>query len=799
MKRNIFFLLSIFLLLTGTIYAQNGSVKGRIFDAINNEPLPFVNVIVEGTTTGSVTDLDGNFLINGLKPGFIRLTVSFIGYKKAVSADIQITNAKTVYVEIPLEQEDQSLDEVVVTASPYKRTMEAPVSLRSIGVAEIETNPGSNRDISKVIQSFPGVGSSVSFRNDIIVRGGGPSESRFYLDGVEVPVINHFATQGASGGAVGIINADFISSVNFYSGAFPANRGNALSGVFEFTQKDGNKDETKYRAVVGASELSLTADGPLGKNTTFIASARQSYLQFLFDAIGLPFLPTFNDFQFKSRTRINEKNELTFIGLGAIDQFKLNMGIEDPTEEQQYILSYIPVNEQWNYTVGAVYKHFVGNSYQTWVLSRNMLNNSSYKYPDNDENRPKTLDYISQEIENKFRFEHTTRINGFKLNAGVNSEFVKYNNKTSQLLFFNNQLNSINYQSDVDFFKWGLFGQASKSIFNERLSLSVGIRFDGNNYSESMQNMFQQFSPRFSASYFLTDKLTLNANTGRYYQLPAYTTLGYRDSSDILKNKENNLKYISVDHIIAGFEYLPDDKIKLSLEGFYKLYGNYPFSLRDSINLANKGADFGTIGDEEVASIGKGRAYGAELLARYRVSGKLSAILSYTFVNSEFKDKNEEYVPSSWDSKHILTITATQNLKKNWSIGAKWRFVGGLPYTPYDLETSAYRLAWDTQGRAFLDLNSLNSERLKSFQQLDIRIDKRYFFKRWSLMLYVDIQNLYNFQADQPDYVVRQTNEAGEPVIVNPDAPINQQKYSLRQLESASGTVLPTIGIMIEF
>ncbi|HAX96222.1 MAG TPA: ferric aerobactin receptor, partial [Prolixibacteraceae bacterium] len=317
-------------ILSGTEYitAQNASVRGRVFDAVSNEPLPFVNIIVDGTQTGAISDLDGNFVITGLYSGFIRLQASFVGYKQAVSPEIEVSSARIASVDIPMQVSDLKIEEVTVTASPFRKTEESPVSLRTIGIGEIENSPGANRDVSRVIQSFPGVQSTPAFRNDIIIRGGGPSESRFYLDGVEVPNINHFATQGASGGPVGILNADFLREVNYYSGAFPANRGNALSGVLEFFQVDGNQDKLKFRGSVGASELSATLDGPIGEKTTYIVSARRSYLEFLFGILELPFLPNFNDFQFKLRTRIDKKNELTFVGLGAIDVFDLNLKIK---------------------------------------------------------------------------------------------------------------------------------------------------------------------------------------------------------------------------------------------------------------------------------------------------------------------------------------------------------------------------------------------------------------------------------------------------------------------------------------
>lgn len=782
-------------LLPFSVFAQQASLKGRVVDAVNNEPLPFVNILVSGTTTGTVTDMDGHFILEGISPGFIRIEASFVGYKQAVSAEIEASSAKTNFIEIKLQQQDEQIEEVKVTASPFRKTGESPVSLRSIAIGEIENSPGANRDISKVIQSFPGVQSTPAFRNDVIIRGGGPSESRFYLDGVEVPFINHFATQGASGGPVGIINSDFLREVNFYSGAFPANRGNALSGVLEFFQVDGNEDKAKFRGALGASEVSATLDGPLGEKTNYVVSVRRSYLQLLFSLIELPFLPTFNDLQFKVRTRFNPKNELTFVGLGAIDQFGLNLDIENPDDQQKYILSQIPVNEQWNYTVGAVYKHFGEKSYQTFVASRSHLNNSSYKYLENDDSSEenKILDYSSEEIENKLRFENTIRLNSLKLNYGGNLDFATYTNSTQQKRFYNGGILNIDYHTDLNLVKWGLFAQASKNYFGERLALSVGLRSDANNYSRSMSDLLKQVSPRFSASYNLNPEWSLNFNTGLYYQLPSYTTLGFKQNN-VLVNKANNLKYISATHLIAGLEYRPQKAVLFSLEGFLKNYSRYPFSVNDSISLANKGADFGVVGDEEVVSASEGRAYGAEFQVRVNNPGGFNLNLSYTYVRSEFQDGAGNYIVSSWDGRHLLNLTATKTLKKGWRVGGKWRFVGGLPYTPYDLDRSSLVEAWNLSGGPYLDNSRLNSERFKPFHQLDVRIDKAYYLKKLTAKFYIDIQNLYNFKAGQNDIIVREEDSNGNFITTD-----NGTRYLLKRVKNTTGTVLPTIGIILEF
>ncbi|TVR73563.1 MAG: TonB-dependent receptor [Marinilabiliales bacterium] len=774
----------------------NGVIRGRVFNASNNEPIPFANVVIWNTTTGASSDFDGNFLFTGIKPGMVEIRVSAVGFRTYVSGQLMVTNARTLYLEVPLEETTIDIDEVVVRASPFRMREESPVSMRRIGVSEIEKSPGGNRDISRVLQSFPGVASTPAFRNDLIVRGGGPSENRFFLDEVEIPNLNHFATQGASGGPVGIINVDFLREVEFYSGAFPANRGNALSSVLDMRQVDGNPERLQFRGAVGASDLALTMDGPLSPNTTFIFSARRSYLQFLFDVIGLPFLPTYNDFQFKSRTRIDERREFSVIGIGAIDQFRLNLNANE-TEEQRYILDYLPVNEQWNYAIGAVYKRYMDNSYNTWVLSRNYLNNSAYKYRDNNVDDVRTIDYESAEIENKFRFENTSRrFSNTKITSGLGFEYAKYTNKSMNTLFIGGQPVLIDYDSYLDLFKWNIFGQVSRDLLSDRLVLSLGVRADANSFSPEMSNLLDQISPRFSASYQITPDLSWNFNTGRFYQQPSYTTLGFRSNDGVLVNRENRITYMSADHLVSGFELRPDDASSISVEGFFKQYRNYPFSVVDSIPLASKGGDFGVFGDEEVTSTSEGRSYGMELLARSRDFYKFNVVLSYTFVRSEFMDLEGGYTPTAWDNRHIFNLTAQRSLPRNWDIGFKWRFVGGAPYTPFDADKSSLRAAWDAQNMPYPDLRRFNANRLGAFHQLDIRIDKQYFLSSWSLLLYLDVQNVYDFKSDEPDRISPLRDSNGRPLI----DPSDQSRYLMQVIRSdGQGTILPTVGIIIEF
>ena len=783
-------------------FSQTGSIKGRIYNEINNEPIPFANILIDSTQTGALSDIDGNYEIKNLKPGIYNVVCSTIGFSKGMFYEIQVTSAKSTNLDIALKETSTNLKDFEVVASPFQRNEESPISMRTINAAEIYRNPGGNRDISKVIQILPGVASSASFRNDIIVRGGSPSENRFFLDGIEVPNINHFATQGSSGGPVGMINVNFIQEVDFLAGAFPANRGNALSSVMDFKQIEGNKDKLSGNVMLGSSDLGITLNSPLGKKSSFIFSARRSYLQFLFSALNLPFLPTYNDFQYKHTYRFNSKNTLNIIGLAAIDDFELNTSVNegetDPEqiERNNYILNNLPISTQWNYTIGANYTHFSNNSYQTLVVSRNALNNESVKYEENIE-IPENLilNYQSRETENKVRLENTYRKKGWKWGIGGGAQSVDYYNSTFNKKVIDGNVQTIDFNSSLTFQKFELFTQLSKSVLRERLALSFGIRTDFNNYSSEMSDPLKQLSPRLSMSYILTSKLNLNFNIGRYFQLPAYTILGYRDSNESLVNKDNEVSYINSDHIVTGLEYLPKPATKITVEAFHKWYSGYPFSLNDSISLANLGSDFGVLGNEPVVSISTGKSYGLEFFVQQKLTSSIYGIVSYTWVRSEFKDKNDNLIPSSWDNKHVLNVTAGKKFKKEWEVGAKFRLLGGAPYTPIDVATSSLKSNWDVTNQGIPDYDRLNTERLSVSHGLDIRVDKKWYYKKWSLNAYLDIQNVYNFQSQAPPYldVVRDAN--GIPM----ENPNNPNSYLTKQISSTNGTVLPSIGLMIDF
>ena len=767
-------------------------VKGTVIDKSSRQPLEFINVMIVGLNKGGVTNAEGKFSIGQVPPGIYRLQASAIGYKTVTTPEY-ILSTRDLHIQIEMEENQTELEGVTVTASPFRRDIESPVSLRIIGLQEIEKSPGANRDISRIVQSYPGVAfSPIGYRNDLIVRGGSPSENRFYLDGVEIPNINHFSTQGASGGPVGIFNADLIREVNFYTGAFPTDKGNALSSVLDFKLRDGDMERNSLKATLGASEVSLASNGHLGKKTSYLVSVRQSYLQFLFDMLGLPFLPTFTDAQFKLKTRFDARNELTVLGLGGIDKMKLNTKADD--EDNEYILSYLPKIQQETFTLGAVYRHYAGAHVQSVVASHSYLNNRNTKYQQNDESDPEhlMLRLRSTEQNTQLRLENSSSFRNWKVTVGTSLDYSQYSNTTFQKIY-TDRAQTFDYHTYLGIMRWGLFGTVNYTSIDERFTASLGLRADANNYSAAMKDLSDQLSPRLSLSYQLTEHWSLSGNAGLYYQLPPYTALGFKNNNGLYANKYA-LRYMQVSQGSVGLNWRKGDTFEVSVEGFYKDYDKIPLSVADGIPLTCKGNDYGVIGNELLTSTAQGRSYGAELLLKWLIAKKLNLASSFTLFKSEYRtDKESEYIASAWDNRFIFNLRGTYNLPRHWSVGMKVSCIGGAPYTPYDADKSSLVTAWNAQGKPYYDYTRYNEERLPAFTQVDIRIDKTFYLKRCMLGFYIDLQNIAGSKLKQAD-VLMSTG-----VIKNPDAPIAEQRYVMKSLKQESGTLLPTLGITFEY
>lgn len=785
-------------------------IQGKSLDVLSRKPLGNAKVQLDKLESVVLTAADGSFSIANVEPGYHTVTVSLDGYEPETSAELLFTYDKSPFITLELQSLASGVGEVNIRkTSIQKREAESPVSSQKLSIREIERNPGGNRDISKIIQSLPGVISVPGFRNDVVIRGGSPSENKFYLDGIEIPIINHFQTQGSTGGPVGLLNVNFIKEVNFYTGAFPVNYANGLSSVLDFRQMDGNANKAKYRFTLGSSDVGFTADGPIGKKTTYIFSARQSYLQGLFSVLGLPFLPNFIDYQAKVKVKLNEKDDISFLMVGAVDFFKLNLKVNDnitdsiQLKSNKYILGYLPVYRQWNYTFGTVYTHYGAQSKTQYFLSRNMLNNTSYKYRNNDESSEnnRIFTYKSIEEENKLRIENSRTVSRWKLLTGAGLEYVQFgvDNKAKILIpgapGSAGTIQDIAFNSQLDLAKYSGFVRAYRNVMGSG-TLSFAGRLDGNSYNKQMQNVLNQPTVSVSASLpTAVNGLFLNANIGQFTQLPSYTILGYRNAAGELDNL-NRVKYIRNRMVAAGLQYNKVKDTRITLEGFYKQYANYPLALNDSISLGNLGTDFAVVGNEPVSSVCDGRAYGMEFLVQKRSRSGLYGILAYTLSWSEFSDKNGNAVKSAWDSRHTVSLVGGMKMKRNWELGAKFRLATGRPYTPYDVQRSLVKSNWDVKGVALNDYSRLNTERLGTFSQLDVRVDKVWYFKKSSLNLYMDIQNFLNKEYLGAPTLIAAQDAAGN-LITDPNATV--PSYKADYLVNSTGFLQPSIGVIFDF
>ena len=777
------------------------TIKGQVVEAISQRPVPNAIVSIIDQNISSKTDSSGYFVIEGINAGYQIANIFCYGFTFFISESFLVSSSSiSNNLKFELERISIDIDDVTIVASPLRKSVESPVSVRRIGVEEIDLTPGANRDISRVVQLSAGV-LPISFgsnRNDILVRGGDANENKYYLDGIEIPVINHFAVQGGTGGYASIINTDLLRGVEFYTGAFPSEFANGVSSILDMQMKTGNSDKLHGKLIVGASDVGINIDTPISKNgkTTLVASYRRSYLQLLFDILNLPFLPTYNDYQFKINSKLTDKDEIYLIGLGSFDKNKLNLSIKDPSASQQYILGYLPNNDQTSYVFGVGYKHrFDGGEFLT-VASHNYLYNKLYKYRNNDILQDQTMDISSNTKEYKLRSQIKLYvISGFSIKAGIEGGYGKMSSQTFKQIYSTNNPQIFSYDNRTAVFRYSLYGTINREIINDKLFASFALRADGMNYSSKTSNPLKQISPRLNITYNFRPKWKFNGSVGRYYQEPLYTTLS-------IEENKSRLKYMSVNSYILGVNYIPNQNSEFKIESFYKKYNNSAISLIDSLPISTSDLEESVVGAVPATSKGSGRSYGIEFTYRNLDIKNTVVNISYTLMKSEYNKLDDdlkpikgEYWNSSWDVGHVVNISAIFKLNRDWSFGAKWYLVGGFPYTPYDYDLSSRIDNWDARNRPYIDKQHYNEMDSKAYHQLDVRVDKVWYFKSWRFGIYLDIQNLYNKSSRRQDIILPEVDDNGNNVI-DPD---RNGYYKMKTIESNyGGTILPTLGITIE-
>ena len=403
---------------------KTGKLIGSIIDKTTKEPLYGANIILIGTTLGASVNDQGTFQIEKIPVGTYNVKVSMIGYEPQIKNDVVITFTKPTQLIVSLETNFvQMKDEVLVEASYFYKPTETPTSLQAMTYEEIRRAPGAAADISRMIQNMPGVVQTTDSRNDLIVRGGSPSENLNAIDGFEIPNINHFGSQGTSGGPIGMVQTEFISEATFLSGGFPASYGDKLSSVMDIRLREGSSEKLSGSFELSAAGAGLIAEGPIGNKTTYMVNARKSYLDLINDALGLAAVPNYTNINAKVTHKIDEKNQLNSIFLAGFDEY-IQKSDKSSADRSKWITEDINSNG-YQYLLGLNWKHiFEKNGFSNlhiWTTSNN------YDDLGKDAMNNDRIRFDNTSSENQFAAKYTLSLflnKQFELNAGTSARIM---------------------------------------------------------------------------------------------------------------------------------------------------------------------------------------------------------------------------------------------------------------------------------------------------------------------------------------------------------------------------------------
>ncbi len=739
------------------------------------------------------TAREGAFAFSNLPVGLCNIRVSSPDGSFTTVLHEQTLNAvKPLELRIEVERPYQVLEEVAISAEAFKTTEETPLSIKNINWSEMQRMPGATLDISKAIQSFPGVLPKSSFGYNISIRGGASSENAYRMDGIDLPTINHFSIQGASGGAVSLLNMDFIQGAALYSGAFPSSMSNVLSGALDLDLRQARSDRPGIRMTLGATDVGATIELPLTGRSGVMVSARNSFSQHYFKLFNIPVLPTYQDAQFKYYTRIGDHADLTILGVGGWDSYRVYTEGRG-SDALLYNVGYIPEGEQSTEVLGARYRKFVPNGLQTLVVSHDRITNDADKYVGNTrQESDRQLRYRSYEDRTRLRYERVWDGEQAKLTLGGSLEAVGVGVDMWALKGHTAGVDTTNLQSDLSYVQGGLFAAYARHSANKRGTLNLGLRMDAANFNLNMVNPLAQLSPRASYKYQLTSHWTANSHVGRYQQMPAGILLAANRAT----NHSRFTRFTTTDHLGAGVEYQNGKTYRVSMEVYTKRYRNAPFLVNDQIAYANAIGAYVAVGDQPSIPNAQGRARGFELFLQQKLKGQYWWMGAYNYGISEFQTASGDWAPSVWDSRHTLSLTTGKVWGKGWQWGLKWRYSSGTPYTPFNESASALVTNWDVLQRGVFDYAQVNSQRLDAFTQLDFRLDKTYSHKGWSLSWFLDLQNLASGDIPLMPYLTVVRDPDTKAPLLDPNDPT---RYQMQLLRSDTGRTLPTIGMILEF
>lgn len=714
-----------------TIAWQSGIISGRVFDAVTEEPLAGVTVRVIGQSATTQSDDAGRFTLTGIRPGIVQLEARRLGYASQVKSDVAVSAGKPVVVSIALSRLQIQLQTVRVRPSPFPPQPPAatPVSSTTLSSEELRRTPGASEDVLQALSIAPGIASTTAGRNDLFVRGGAAYENLFVVDNIEVPNINHFGTQGNTGGPLSLLNIRFIDNATLSAGGFGVRYGDRLSSSTVLTLRDGNRERMSGEVNLAASQYGAIVEGPIGEKASFFFNARRSYLDLLFKALGQSFIPTYTDATFKATWRPSRRDAVSVLAVGAIDQ----VSFTNDDAEQRVDNSRILAPSQDQYFSGLTWKRLFANGVVTTTLGRTYTRYVTAQF-DSLQPPNKVFEANTEEGENSLRadvvWQLTPRV---ELDAGYiakHASRLRYDVTIPGFLRLDATGAPRPLRADTTFsaFRNATYAQATWQS-TPRLRLTAGVRGD---YYDFLASDLA-FSPRGSATLQVDDATTVTMSVGRYHQPPPFIWL-VGDAGN-----RATLRPLRADHGVIGVQRLVGTEWRWQLEGFVKRYGHYAArSYRPNAVLQPSGFDdaFTDIpfGLEPLSSRGRGRVWGVEALVQKKLGDvPVYGVASVSYNRTSFTGLDGSSARGAFDTPIIANVVAGWRPSARWEFSGRMRASSGVPVTPYV----------ESGPRAgTLDFARYNGERLPAFVSMDARIDRRWSVRGTQLVTFVDVQNV---------------------------------------------------------
>jgi len=725
----VFILAAAFVFLPSVGSAQNASgtvLKGLVTDKKSGVPLSGVSVAVLDTKFEGKTGEDGRFAISGIGPGSYQIIFEKDGYVPALVQVRASGRSEEILVSPVLEAIQK---EITVTAEEEARPETAASSRHKLSGTEVKALPGIFEDVSRAIQVIPGVASSGDFKNDVMVRGGGPAENLFMLDFIQIPGLSHFGSQNSSGGGFfGLINADLVKSVEFFSGGFPAYYGDKLSSITRIMLREGDRSRIRGGLNLSLFGVSGTVEGPLfSQRGSWILSLRKDY----FSAIpkdmtmDLTVVPDFSDAQIKAVVDISRTLQFSLLGLAAQDDLDIEESDEPPQERMAINLG------DRQYLFGGTLKGILGKSGVAYLTLSRTDSRSTYSQSSHGQERY-TIRSEGKETAGRADVEFfvTPRLQlmgGFSYKKIEAGDHIFYRGGYLVIDRMGFRYTRKSMDAGLASEKTALYLQASYPL-TSRLKATAGVRVDRFQYIRRTAA-----SPRIGLSFELWRGGALHASYGVYFQSPETFWL---DSDPT----NRSLKFLRSGQAVFGLESVFGNAVKFTAEIYSKTYRDYPVDRANPYQtLANLGGSvIPTYYGSPLVSAGSGYARGFELSAQNGAPGAWSWLIDYAYSVVKFKALDGVLRNGDFDFRHILNAMISCRISPTLYLGFKWRLMGGQPYTPFDIGLST---AHDS---AYFDLTRINTLRYPPYHRLDLRLEKAFVFKRWSLSAFVDIQNVYN-------------------------------------------------------